>query len=61
MAMYLIRSMTNLSLDDIGREFGDRDHTTVLHSLDKVENQMKTDKAFAETIKEIKTNINSKR
>ena len=60
-AMYLIRSMTNLSLDDIGREFGNRDHTTVLHSLDKVEAQMKTDKAFAETIKEIKTNINSKR
>ena len=60
-AMYLIRSMTNLSLDDIGREFGNRDHTTVLHSLDKVEAQMKTDKAFAEAIKEIKTNINSKR
>ena len=60
-AMYLIRSMTNLSLDDIGREFGNRDHTTVLHSLDKVEAQMKTDKPFAETIKEIKTNINSKR
>ena len=60
-AMYLIRSMTNLSLDAIGREFGDRDHTTVLHSLDKVENQMKTDSAFAEVVKEIKTNINSKR
>ena len=61
MAMYLIRSMTNISLDDIGREFGNHDHSTVLHSLDKVEAQMKTDKAFAETIKEIKTNINSKR
>ena len=36
-AMYLIRRMTNLSLNDIGREFGDRDHTTVLHSLDQVE------------------------
>ena len=31
-AMYLIRRMTNLSLNDIGKEFGDRDHTTVLHS-----------------------------
>jgi len=60
-AMYLIRSMTNLSLDDIGREFGNRDHTTVLHSLDKVEKQMKDDSAFAEVVKEIKTNINSKR
>ena len=40
-AMYLIRRMTNLSLNDIGKEFGDRDHTTVLHSLDKVEKQMR--------------------
>ncbi len=40
-AMYLIRRMTNLSLNDIGKEFGGRDHTTVLHSLDKVEKQMR--------------------
>lgn len=60
-AMYLIRSMTDLSLDDIGKEFGNRDHSTVLHSIDKVEKQMKKDSAFAETVKEIKTNINSKR
>lgn len=60
-AMYLIRSMTNLSLDDIGKEFGARDHTTVLYSIDKVEKQMKRESAFAETVKEIKTNINSKR
>ena len=60
-AMFLIRSMTNLSLDDIGREFGNRDHTTVLYSIDKVEKAMKKDAAFAETVKNIKTNINSKR
>ena len=60
-AMYLIRRMTNLSLNDIGKEFGDRDHTTVLHSLDKVEKQMRTDPAFAEVVKEITTNINAKR
>ncbi len=60
-AMYLIRSMTNLSLDDIGREFGNRDHSTVLHSIDRVEGMMKRDTAFAETVKEIKTNINSKK
>ena len=51
-AMYLIRRMTNLSL---------RDHTTVLHSLDKVEKQMRSDPAFAEVVKEITTNINAKR
>ncbi len=60
-AMYLIRRMTKLSLNDIGREFGGRDHTTVLHSLDKVEKQMRTDAAFAETVKMITTNINAKR
>jgi chromosomal replication initiator protein len=60
-AMYLIRSMTTLSLDDIGKEFDNRDHSTVLHSIDKVEKQMKRDSSYAETVKEIKTNINSKR
>ena len=60
-AMYLIRRMTNLSLSEIGKEFGDRDHTTVLYSLDKVEKQMRSDPAFAETVKEITTNINAKR
>ena len=60
-AMYLIRSMTNMSLDDIGKEFSKRDHSTVLHSIEKVERQMKQNSAYAETVKEIKTNINSKR
>ena len=60
-AMYLIRSMTNLSLDDIGKKFDNRDHSTVLYSIQQVEKKMKKDPAFAETVKEIKTNINSKR
>lgn len=60
-AMYLIRRMTNLSLVDIGKEFGGRDHTTVLHSLDKVEKQMRSEPAFAEVVKEITTNINAKK
>lgn len=60
-AMYLIRSMTNRSLDEIGKVFDNRDHSTVLYSIKQVEKQMKKDPAFAETVKEIKTNINSKR
>ena len=59
-AMYLVRNMTNLSSDDIGKFFGNRDHSTVLYSIEKVEKQMKTTSAFAETVKEIKTNISSK-
>lgn len=58
-AMYLIRRMNNMSLKDIGKAFN-RDHSTVMHSLEKVENQMRSDPAFAEVVKEITTNINAK-
>ena len=60
-AMYLIRRMISMSLVDIGKEFGGRDHATVLHSLDKVETKMRSDPAFAEVVKAITTNINSKK
>ena len=59
-AMYLVRRMTNLSTPDIGREFGGRDHTTVLHSLEQIEKKIKQDDIFAQTIREITININSK-
>lgn len=59
-AMYLIRSMTNLSQDNIGRLFNNRDHTTVIYSINQVEKKMKKDPAFAETVKELKTNITSR-
>ena len=58
--MYLVRRMTNLSTPDIGREFGGRDHTTVLHSLEQIEKKIKQDDIFAQTIREITININSK-
>ena len=58
-AMYLIRRMTSLSLDDTGKIFGGRDHSTVLNSINKVERKMKTDPNYAEMIKAIITNINS--
>ncbi len=58
-AMYLIRSQTNLSLNDIGREFNNRDHTTVLHAINRIENQMKNDASLTEVVKDIKSNINS--
>lgn len=61
LTMYLIRRMHATPLDGIGKEFGNRDHSTILHSLDKVEKQMQTDPKFAERVKEITTNISSKR
>ena len=58
-AMYLIRKLTNLSLPDIGKEF-DRDHSTVLHAIRKVEMGLKNgDKTMQNNIRDITANINS--
>ena len=59
-AMYLIRTMTNLSQDNIGQLFDNRDHSTVIHSIRQVEQKMKKDPSFAEMVKELKTNITSR-
>ena len=59
-AMYLVRKLTNLSLPDIGKEFG-RDHSTVIHSLKKVEQQLAAGTGtLADNIRDITANINSK-
>ena len=55
---YLIRNLTNLSLPGIGT-FLNRDHATVLSSIRKIENQIKTDKN-SDTIRDITSNINSR-
>jgi chromosomal replication initiator protein len=43
-AMYMAKHLTDASLPEIGRQFGGKHHTTVLHSVDKIEQQRKTDK-----------------
>jgi len=43
-AMYLAKHLTDASLPEIGRQFGGKHHTTVLHSVDKIEQQRKSDK-----------------
>jgi len=52
--------MTNLSLKEIGAEFGNRDHSTVLSALNRMESLAKTDPEKAEIIKDITTNINER-
>ncbi len=42
-AMYLCREYTDLSLPKIGKEFGGRDHTTVMHAVDKIKGMMQSD------------------
>ncbi len=56
---YLIRNLTNLSLPGIGT-FLNRDHATVLSSIRKIENQIKSDKKLSDTIRDITSNINSR-
>lgn len=58
-SMYIIRSLTQLSLPEIGRVFG-RDHTTVMHSLEKVEKLMKSNREVSENIRDIKSNVNAR-
>jgi chromosomal replication initiator protein len=53
-AMYLAKSMTSRSLPEIGRRFGGRDHTTVLHSVRKVEQMIKDDGDLAQEIELLK-------
>ncbi len=40
-AMYLCRTVANMTLPQIGKDFGDRDHTTVMHACEKIENLIK--------------------
>jgi chromosomal replication initiator protein len=49
-AMYLAKQLTSKSLPDIGRHFGDRDHTTVMHAVSRVTELISQDAAFAEDV-----------
>ena len=58
-AMYLIRTLTNATLNEIGAEFESRNHATVLSSIRKIEDLIRTDVRMASTIRAISSNINS--
>ena len=49
-AMYLAKQLTQRSLPEIGRKFGGRDHTTVMHAVKKVEELRQIDRGFAESV-----------
>lgn len=59
-SMYIIRKLTNFSLESIGDIFQGRDHTTVRSSVKKVEEAIKYNVEFSQTVKDIISNINSK-
>jgi chromosomal replication initiator protein len=56
-AMYLCRELTELSLPKIGENFGNRDHTTVMHACEKITKEMKSDEELRKLISELKSNI----
>jgi chromosomal replication initiator protein len=52
--MYLAKTLTLRSLPEIGRRFGGRDHTTVLHAVRKIEGLVDSDAGLAEEIELLK-------
>jgi len=57
-AMYLSRQMTHSSLSEIGRAFGGKDHTTVLHAVDKIQTLLQEDPKFRKTIDGLVQSVN---
>jgi chromosomal replication initiator protein len=49
-AMYIARQLTGATLQEIGREFGGRHHTTVLHAINKIEEMRRSDCALGYAI-----------
>jgi len=56
-AVYLSRELTDISLTSIGESFGRRDHTTIIHSYNKIKDKIKKDKGFKNTINNLTLNI----
>lgn len=58
-AMYLMRKLTDLTTTDIGKRFGDRDHSTVVNAINKIEEDMNNDADFKEQIEELVIELRS--
>lgn len=56
-AMYLCRNLTGMSLPQIGGEFGGRDHTTVIHAIEKIKEEIEKVPQTKRLIEDIKANI----
>ena len=57
-AMYLIRNMTETSLKAVGVILGGKDHSTIKHGIEKIENELQSDETLSNTINIIKKKIN---
>ena len=59
MSMYLIRKLTTLSLEETAAEFG-KDHTTVMHSITKIEKNLPSSEHLRDVVREVTCNVNGK-
>jgi chromosomal replication initiator protein len=57
-AMYLAKQMTEASLPEIGRQFGNKHHTTVMHSIAKIDELRRTDKDLHRTLNKLQEQLN---
>jgi chromosomal replication initiator protein len=58
-AMYLARELLEMQLVEIGQAFGGRDHSTVIHSVDKVSRQMTRDRSFRERVEHARQELSA--
>ena len=58
-AMFLAKNLTTRSLPEIGRKFGGRDHTTVIHAIKKIKELVKNDSSLSEDIEILTRNLQS--
>ena len=58
-AMFLSKQLTSRSLPEIGRKFGNRDHTTVMHAIKKIDHLCVSDPGFAEDVELLKRMLES--
>ena len=56
--MYLAKQMTARSLPEIGRRFGNRDHTTVLHAIRKIDGELNGNPRLRDELEELKKQLN---
>ena len=56
-SMYIMREITDMSLPDIGQEFNGKDHSTVHHSIKKIEQKLATNPVFKDRVQQIIKNI----
>ena len=55
--IYVVREITGMSMEDIGQEFGGRDHSTIVYALKEATREIETDTRMRETVEDIIKNI----